>query len=66
MAVAGKSCTYYTYDAAGSTLCKTVKDYKTNTVKKYTYVGGYVYLSNYALGATAAPDSLQYAVLIPR
>jgi RHS repeat-associated protein len=62
MAVAGKSCTYYTYDAAGSTLCKTVKDYRTNTVKKYTYLGGFVYCSNYALGAAPAPDSLQYAM----
>jgi RHS repeat-associated protein len=62
MAIAGKSCTYYTYDAAGSTLCKTVKDYKTNTVKRYTYIGGFVYLSNYALGASPAPDSLQYAM----
>jgi RHS repeat-associated protein len=62
MAVTGKSCTYYTYDAAGSTLCKIVKDYRTNTVKKYTYIGGFVYLSNYVLGATAAPDTLQYAM----
>jgi hypothetical protein len=44
MAVAGKSCTYYTYDAAGSTLTKRVKDYRTNTTKIYSYVGGYIYI----------------------
>jgi RHS repeat-associated protein len=63
MAVAGKSCTYYTYDAAGSTLSKKVKDYKNNTCKIYTYVGGFVYLSSSPLNATVPlPDTLQYAM----
>jgi RHS repeat-associated protein len=63
MAVAGKSCTYYTYDAAGSTLSKKVKDYRTNTTKIYTYVGGFVYLSSSPLTATVPlPDTLQYAM----
>jgi RHS repeat-associated protein len=63
MALVGKSCTYYTYDASGATLAKTVKDYKTNSIKKYSYVGGYVYLSCYPLNATQpAPDTLQYAM----
>ncbi len=62
MAVAGKSCTYYTYNAAGTTLSKTVNDYKTNTAKRYTYIGGFIYLSTYILGTTPAPDTLQYAM----
>jgi RHS repeat-associated protein len=63
MAVAGKSCTYYTYDAAGSTLTKRVKDYRTNTTKIYTYVAGFVYLSSSPLAATQPlPDTLQYAM----
>jgi RHS repeat-associated protein len=62
MAIAGKSCTYYKYDAAGNTLSKTVKDYKTNTEKRYTYIGGFVYVSNYAINATPLPDTLQYAL----
>jgi RHS repeat-associated protein len=52
MAVAGKSCTYYTYDASGATLSKRVRDYRNNTTKIYTYVGGFVYMN----------DSLQYAM----
>ncbi len=51
MAIAGRSCTYYKYDAAGILLTKTVKDYKNNTIKNYSYVSGFVYLN----------DTLQYA-----
>ena len=52
MAVAGKSCTYYTYDAGGTVLKKTVKDYVKNTVSTYLYVSGFVYRN----------DTLQYAL----
>jgi len=44
--VAGKSCTYYTYDAAGNTLKKKVNDYVHGTVSTYTYLSGFVYLND--------------------
>jgi RHS repeat-associated protein len=51
MTVAGKSTTYYTYDAGGTMLQKKVKDYVKNTTTTYTYISSYVYLN----------DTLQYA-----
>ena len=51
MTVAGKSTTYYIYDAGGTMLQKKVKDYVKNTTSTYTYISSYVYLN----------DTLQYA-----
>ena len=51
MTVAGRSTTYYTYDAGGAMLQKKVKDYVKNTTSTYTYISSYVYLN----------DTLQYA-----
>lgn len=51
MVVAGKSATYYTYDAGGTMLQRRVKDYVKNTTSTYTYISSYVYLN----------DTLQYA-----
>jgi RHS repeat-associated protein len=50
MTVAGKSTTYYTYDAGGNMLQRRVKDFVNNTTNTYTYISSYVYLN----------DTLQY------